>query len=58
MLSNSFAGIEPSSVPAFVIAQVVGAALAVGAIAVLYPRVRDSARQVVVPHVVDEEVVT
>ena len=58
MLSNSFAGIEPSSVPAFVIAQVVGAALAIGAIAVLYPRVRDSARQVVVPHVVDEEVVT
>src|SRR5439155_14575337 len=57
-LSNTFAGIEPSSVPAFVIAQVVGAALAIGAIAVLYPRVRDSARQVVVPHVVDEEVVT
>lgn len=37
MLSNTFAGIRPSSVPAFVIAELVGAGIAVGAIRVLYP---------------------
>jgi glycerol uptake facilitator-like aquaporin len=37
MLSATFAGIAPSSVPAFIAAQVIGAALAVGVIRVLYP---------------------
>lgn len=50
MLSNSFAGIEPASAPAFVVAQLVGLALAVAAIAVLYPRIEETAREVVVPH--------
>ena len=36
-LSDSFAGIAPSSVPAFVVAQVTGTLLAVVAAAVLYP---------------------
>jgi len=37
-LSNTFAGIAPSSVPGFVVAQVVGALLAVGAALILWPR--------------------
>ena len=36
-LSDTFAGIAPSSVPAFTVAQVVGALLAVAAVRVLYP---------------------
>jgi arsenate reductase len=49
MLSNTFAGIRPSSVPPFVVAQLVGAALAVLAIRVLYPGVRREAADVVLP---------
>ena len=37
MLSDTFAGIAPSSVPMFVLMQVLGGALAVAAVAVLYP---------------------
>jgi glycerol uptake facilitator-like aquaporin len=40
MLSDTFAGIAPASVPAFVIAQLVGGVCAVVAIRVLYPDVR------------------
>ena len=36
-LSNTFAGIAPSSVPGFVVAQCAGAVLAVGAVLVLWP---------------------
>jgi glycerol uptake facilitator-like aquaporin len=36
-LSDTFAGIAPASVPAYVAAQLVGGALALGLIAVLYP---------------------
>ncbi|SNS89374.1 Glycerol uptake facilitator (Major Intrinsic Protein Family) [Geodermatophilus saharensis] len=36
-LSDTFAGIAPSSVPGFVLAQLAGAALAVGAVRLLYP---------------------
>jgi glycerol uptake facilitator-like aquaporin len=53
MLSNTFAGIRPSSVPAFVVAQLVGAALAVLVIRVLYPSVSRYAADVVVPHQAD-----
>ncbi len=49
-LSNTFAGIDPSSVPAFIGAQIVGAALAVAAVRVLYPDVASAAGAVVVPH--------
>jgi glycerol uptake facilitator-like aquaporin len=48
-LSDTFAGIAPSSVPMFVLAQAVGAATAVGAVALLYPRVAAVADDVVVP---------
>jgi arsenate reductase len=51
MLSNTFAGIAPSSVPAFVAAQLVGGAGAVAVIRVLYPGVtKREAADVVVPH--------
>jgi glycerol uptake facilitator-like aquaporin len=50
MFSDTFAGIRPSSAPAFVIAQVAGAGLAVGAIKVLYPDVEKVADDVVLPH--------
>ncbi|MGH9287207.1 MAG: aquaporin [Acidimicrobiales bacterium] len=49
-LSDTFAGIEPASVPMFVVAQLAGAVVAVGLILVIYPRVRDVADRVVVPH--------
>lgn len=49
-LSNTFAGIKPASAPAYVVAQLVGAALAVAAVAVLYPSMADKAGDVVVPH--------
>jgi glycerol uptake facilitator-like aquaporin len=49
-LSDTFAGIAPGSVPAFVAAQLVGAALAVLLVLVIYPNVRQVADQVVVPH--------
>jgi glycerol uptake facilitator-like aquaporin len=49
-LSNSFAGISPSSAPAFVLAQLAGAALAVAAVRFLYPSMATKAADVVVPH--------
>jgi glycerol uptake facilitator-like aquaporin len=48
MLSNTFAGIEPSSVPPFVIAQLLGGALAIALAWFLYPDLPADA--VVVPH--------
>ncbi len=47
-LSNSFAGIAPSSVPAFVLAQIIGALAAVGLAIVLFPHLPADA--VIVPH--------
>jgi glycerol uptake facilitator-like aquaporin len=41
-LTNTFAGIEPSSVPMFVIAQLVGGVLALVLFALWYPRVDDA----------------
>lgn len=49
-LTDTFAGIEPSSAPAFVAFQLVGTVLAVLAIRVLHPSVSDVAGEVVVPH--------
>ena len=50
MLSDTFAGIAPGSVPEFVGAQLGGAALGWGAILLLYPNARRSAAGVVIPH--------
>jgi glycerol uptake facilitator-like aquaporin len=53
MFSDTFAGIEPSSVPWFVLAQLVGAGLGVGLVRVIYPDVAGAADDVVVPHEFD-----
>jgi arsenate reductase len=49
-LSDTFAGIAPSSVPMFVVMQLVGGAVAVAVVHVLYPDVATVADEVVVPH--------
>ena len=49
-LSDTFAGIDPASVPAFVLAQLVGAGMAIGVVRLLYPTIADVATGVVVPH--------
>lgn len=51
IFSNTFAGIAPASVPAYTIAQLVGGALAIVVLRVLYPDVtREDAAEVVLPH--------
>ena len=50
MFSDSFAGIDPASVPGFVIAQLVGGAVGLGLIRVLYPDVAETADDVITPH--------
>jgi glycerol uptake facilitator-like aquaporin len=53
-ISDTFAGVRPSSAPAFIAMQLIGGALAVAAVRVLYPHMADSAANVVVPHPADE----
>src|SRR5882724_1559817 len=54
MFSDTFAGIAPASVPAFIAAQVIGGALAVLVIRVVYPGVTPAeAAAVTVPHLSD-----
>ena len=55
-LSDTFAGIAPGSTPAFIGAELLGAALAVLVIAVLYPSVKDHAADVVLFHPSDQTV--
>jgi glycerol uptake facilitator-like aquaporin len=50
MFSDSFAGIDPASVPGFVIAQLVGGAVGLGLIRVMYPDVAETADDVITPH--------
>jgi glycerol uptake facilitator-like aquaporin len=51
MFSDTFAGIAPASVPAFVVAQLVGGLFAFGLIRTLYPDVTPAdAAEVVMPH--------
>jgi glycerol uptake facilitator-like aquaporin len=50
MFSNTFAGIAPSSVLAFIGAELVGAAVGLAAVLVLYPDAAVTADDVVVPH--------
>jgi glycerol uptake facilitator-like aquaporin len=49
-LSNTFAGIAPSSVPMFVLMQLLGAASAVAVVQALYPDVAEATDHVLVPH--------
>ena len=48
--TNTFTGIEPASVPMFIVAQLAGAAVATALVLVIYPHVREVADQVIVPH--------
>ena len=51
MFSDTFAGIAPSSAPAFIAAQIIGGALAVLVIRALYPRLAPAeAAEIIVPH--------
>ncbi len=51
MFSATFAGIAPSSAPAFIAAQIIGGALAVLVVRALYPRLtRADAAEIIVPH--------
>ncbi|UNK44281.1 MIP/aquaporin family protein [Arthrobacter sulfonylureivorans] len=50
IFSDTFAGIAPSSVPGFVLAQLVGAAVGVGLLVLLFPAASRMADDVVVPH--------
>ncbi|MBT8216654.1 MAG: aquaporin family protein [Acidimicrobiia bacterium] len=49
-LSDTFAGIDPANVPGFLLAELMGTAVAVGLIMILYPRIGEVADQVLVPH--------
>ena len=49
--SDTFAGIAPASVPAFILAQIVGAGVGAALVLALYPGVAASSDDVVVPHV-------
>jgi len=54
--SDTFAGIAPSSVPSFILAQLVGGAVAIGLIRVLYPELTpEEAAEVALPHELAEE---
>jgi arsenate reductase len=51
IFSDTFAGIAPASVPAFVVVQLIGGLVAVAALRVLYPDITpDEAAEVMVPH--------
>jgi glycerol uptake facilitator-like aquaporin len=51
MFSDSFAGIAPASVPAFVIAQLIGGVVGIAVIRALYPDLTpDEAAEVMLPH--------
>lgn len=50
IFSDTFAGITPTSVPSFVLAQIIGAALGAALVLVLYPDIASAAADVVIPH--------
>ena len=50
MFSDTFAGIEPASAPAFIAAQLVAVGVAIALIKVLWPDIEDVADDVLVPH--------
>ena len=55
-LSDTFAGIAPASAVPFILAQVLGAATACVVVRVLWPRIEERARDVIVPHETTEVV--
>jgi glycerol uptake facilitator-like aquaporin len=49
-LSDTFAGIAAASVVPFILAQLVGAAIACVVVRVLWPRIEEDAQELIVPH--------
>jgi hypothetical protein len=57
MFSDTFACIAPASVPAFVVAELVGGVVAIGALRVLYPDITpEEAAEIMIPHEQQTEV--
>ncbi|WP_433535640.1 aquaporin [Micromonospora sp. CA-249363] len=52
--TDTFAGIAPTSMPGFVVAQFIGGLVGVTALAAWYPRAGDAADEVLVPHLAQE----
>ena len=50
IFSDTFAGIAPASVPAFVLAQLIGAAVGLGLLLILFPSAARTADDVVLAH--------
>jgi glycerol uptake facilitator-like aquaporin len=50
IFSDTFAGIAPGSVPGFIVAQLIGAALGLGLLVTLFPAAGRTADDVVLPH--------
>ena len=50
IFSDTFAGIAPASVPGFIVAQLIGAAIGFGLLVVFYPSAANTADDVVLPH--------
>ena len=50
IFSDTFAGIAPPSVPGFIVAQLVGAAVGLGLLLILFPSAARAADDVVLPH--------
>jgi glycerol uptake facilitator-like aquaporin len=50
IFSDTFAGIAPASVPGFVVAQLIGAAVGLGLLLILFPSAARTAEDVVLPH--------
>ncbi|WP_104061877.1 MIP/aquaporin family protein [Arthrobacter sp. 4R501] len=54
IFSDTFAGIAPASVPGFVVAQLLGAAVGLGLLLILFPSAARNADDVVLPHASEE----
>ncbi|MEV7663007.1 MIP/aquaporin family protein [Paenarthrobacter sp. NPDC089316] len=50
IFSHTFAGIDPGSIPGFILAQVIGAAVGLGLLLALFPKAGRAADDVIVPH--------
>jgi arsenate reductase len=50
VFSDTFAGIDPTSAPGFIAAQIIGALIGLALIVALYPDAANSAGDVVIPH--------
>ncbi len=56
IFSNTFAGIDPASVPAFIVFQLLGGAVAIVVLRTLYPDITpDEAAEIMLPHETDDE---